>query len=197
MPRVKGRDHTQQTAQNFKRYKTKPAKPPRGPLDFEIPEGFTLVVDSREQLPLFTRPPKGLTITTNTLPIGDYSIQGFETSVAIERKQLSDLISFVGKERNRTIEKLQWMKELDFAALVIEVDEDELIHAYEQTLRQELGLYSAEQVMIKSSHIRGFLISVNVKYGIHTYLERDRNEISRYILDRFIKYYNCKRKGEI
>lgn len=189
--RVKGRS-------NLWKPKPKPKpKPVHNSLTYDIPDGFVLVQDTREQLPLFSRPPKGLTITTNTLPIGDYSIQGFESSIAIERKQLSDLISFIGKERARTIDKLNRMRELDFAALVIEAEEIELLHTLDQTLREDLGLYSAEQVQIKSSHIRGFLISCNIRYGIHTYLTRNRDDIARWVIDRLIKYYNYKRKGII
>lgn len=164
---------------------------------FPIPDGFILVCDTREQLPLFTRPPKGLMITTNTLPIGDYSIQGFETSVAIERKQLSDFISFIGSERDKTIKKLERMRDLDFAALVVEINESDILHKYEQTLRDNLGLWAADSVQIKAAHVRGFLISCNVKYRIHTYLTTNRDDISRWILDRLIRYYEYKRKGLI
>ena len=52
----------------------------------EFPAGFCLVVDRREQAPL--RMPLGLPWKVATLPAGDYSLEGFETRVAIERKGL-------------------------------------------------------------------------------------------------------------
>jgi len=57
---------------------------------FRIPEGFVMVRDTREQKPLFADPPEGLQVITGTLLHGDYSIRGFETKFAIERKQMSD-----------------------------------------------------------------------------------------------------------
>jgi len=61
-----------------------------------------ILVDSREQLPFgFDRFPDVETIT-GTLATGDYSIPGFESVIAIERKELNDLIACLqGAERRR------------------------------------------------------------------------------------------------
>ena len=49
------------------------------------PENLTAIVDSREQLPLDLSP---LRTIRGTLATGDYSVQGLENIVAIERKSL-------------------------------------------------------------------------------------------------------------
>ena len=74
---------------------------------WNIPAGFLLVQDTREQKPLFTDPPDGLEVITDTLPHGDYSIRGFEDRFAIERKQMSDFYGYIGKERERTTRKME------------------------------------------------------------------------------------------
>ena len=52
-----------------------------------IPPEMIVIVDTREQRPLFNtaRIPKGLTLTSGTLADGDYSIRGFEDKICFER----------------------------------------------------------------------------------------------------------------
>jgi len=56
-------------------------------------ENITAICDTREQRPLNLAP---LQVVTGTLATGDYSVQGLENIVAIERKSLSDLLGCVG-----------------------------------------------------------------------------------------------------
>ena len=55
------------------------------PKPVRIPDGFRLLVDTREQLPLFTKLPA---VVTRKLDQGDYSIMGFEDRI----KYLAQLI---------------------------------------------------------------------------------------------------------
>jgi len=89
---------------------------------------FTVVVDSREQLPYEFSGMTGsggeaLVVPTVVagLPSGDYSIQGFENVIAIERKELSDLYGSVTWNRGRFEREIARLAELPgFAAVVIE-----------------------------------------------------------------------------
>lgn len=148
----------------------------------KIPEGFTLVIDTREQLPLFTdiqdRIPD-LTIIHAPLALGDYSIKGFTRRITVERKTISDFYAYIGRDRKRTEDKLRQLSEYDFVALAIEGTEDDVLSQHLCTL-------------LSPEHARGFLVSWEVKYGFHTYFGT-RRSIERWILDRFIKYYNLKR----
>lgn len=60
-----------------------------------------ILIDTREQQPLsFT----GYEVDPEpaTLPVGDYSLPGFEDRAAIERKSLNDLVGcLMGKDRDR------------------------------------------------------------------------------------------------
>ena len=80
-----------------------PGEPYR-PKPFVFPQGFVLVIDTRERNPLCTAV-KGLTVCRDTLKDGDYSIRGFEDRFAVERKQVSDFFSYIGRERKKTIRK--------------------------------------------------------------------------------------------
>ncbi len=160
---------------------------------FEFPDGFKMLIDTREQRPFFMRLadkyPDHFIIDTVTN--GDYTLQGFKTSFAVERKQLSDFYSYISSERSvqhkndkkrmdRTKGKLIKLSKFEFAGLVIEADYFDIFN------RQVFTNVSPEVA-------RQFLVSVNIRYGIHVFINGRRKECERWLLDRAIKYYNLKR----
>ena len=52
---------------------------------YRFPSGFILLQDTREQRPLFTpsTTPEGLTVITQTVRYGDYTIKGSEPAFAV------------------------------------------------------------------------------------------------------------------
>ncbi|HEY1189545.1 MAG TPA: ERCC4 domain-containing protein [Gemmata sp.] len=100
---------------------------------FKLP----VLIDTREQLPfsfegLMCDKADGggpLTVETQraTLRSGDYSLYGFETLVAIERKSLSDLYGTLGQGRERFERELERLAAMRWAAVVIEADLAEII----------------------------------------------------------------------
>lgn len=93
---------------------------------------FTIVVDSREQKPYAfasiradarqQNRPVQVPIHGAALPQGDYSIQGWEDRVAIERKSLADLYSTLGHGRERFGRELARLNDLWFACVVVEAE---------------------------------------------------------------------------
>lgn len=89
-----------------------------------------VVVDTREQAPFtFTGltcdvadggGPLTIQTTRGTLKSGDYSLAGFETRVACERKSLADLYGTIGQGRDRFERELQRLSTYAYAAVVIE-----------------------------------------------------------------------------
>jgi ERCC4-type nuclease len=141
---------------------------------------MVVVVDTRETTPLwFPKPPKGLVLMRGTLPVGDYSIRGFEDKFSVERKN-TDLYAFLTSERVKTTEKLKRMKGLEFAVLAIEISEYELL--FLPKLHSE----------ISPETIRQSLISFEVKYGIHVYYGT-HTDLERKVLDWMIYYFNYKK----
>ena len=151
-----------------------------------IPPGLVVVQDTREQLPLFTGLHlEGLQVVSDTLSCGDYSLRGFEESFVIERKQMSDFYSYIGKERTRTSQKMERFREIasagGFVGLVVEATEADLLSGY---IMSRVSPETARQA----------LVSFEVRYGVHVYYSRSRKDIARWILDRAIKFYRIQRE---
>ena len=81
------------------------------------PEGITVIIDSREQFPFDLTP---MCSITEGLATGDYSVRGLEEVVAVERKELGDLISCIGPGRERFKRELQRMKAYPERCVVVE-----------------------------------------------------------------------------
>jgi len=62
-----------------------------------------------------------------TVPIGDYSIVGLENHIAIERKELNDLIGCLTTDRDRFERELFKGRSLDYFCLVIEASLKDII----------------------------------------------------------------------
>lgn len=60
------------------------------------------------------------------LPSGDYSIDGYASRVAVERKSLADLFGTVIQGRARFIRELERLNEMNFAAVVVESEWSEV-----------------------------------------------------------------------
>ncbi len=99
---------------------------------------FTVQIDTREQLPytfasLTANADKGnarliVPIVRRVIEIGDYTIAGLETVVAIERKSKEDLYSSIGQRRENFIHRLQILSDHRiFGAVIVESGWDELI----------------------------------------------------------------------
>lgn len=56
------------------------------------------------------------------LVTGDYTIDGFEHALAVEKKSLADLFGTVGQGRERFERELDRLNRLDFAAVVVEAE---------------------------------------------------------------------------
>lgn len=89
---------------------------------------MTIIVDSREQAPFPFRGARyeGVAVEVGTLPTGDYSLAGLTDRVAVERKELPDLVACLGRERERFERELQRAAALDAFAVVVEASWQEL-----------------------------------------------------------------------
>lgn len=81
-----------------------------------------IIVDSREQRPFSFRGNlyEGVTVETGTLTVGDYALAGLTDKVAVERKELADLVACLGRERERFERELIRGAALDAFAVVVE-----------------------------------------------------------------------------
>lgn len=117
-----------------------PAEPP-----------FKLVIDTREQQP-FTF--EGLVVVRKALKAGDYSIEGLEDRVAVERKNKSDAWGCMSDSRARFERCAERLAALDRALIVIECSLEAFC----------IRPHQIERVNVASA-VGGY-ISIMVRYGI-------------------------------
>ena len=150
---------------------------------FKFPEDFILVIDSREQAPLFLdHPPKGLVMVRDTLEVGDYSIRGFEGKIAVERKTIPDLLNCLGNDRERFKRELEKLQGYEWRAIVVEGIESDLFQFHDFSL-------------MHPESVRQSLVSINIRYGVQFYFNFKREGLERWILDHLIKFWKVKREG--
>lgn len=96
-----------------------------------------IIVDTREQRPYTfanieadKRDGGGIVpvaVRVGTLASGDYSLDGFEDRIAVERKSLADLYGTLGKGRERFERELARLDRMDAACVIVEACWHEII----------------------------------------------------------------------
>ena len=112
-----------------------------------------LVKDSRE--PEFAWDAYFETPTiTATLRTGDYSVQGFEDKIAIERKTLDDLVSCLGKGRRRFEAELERSTQLGYFCVIVEAGYSQMcLGSYRSQLNPKSAIES--------------ISAFEIRYGVH------------------------------
>jgi ERCC4-type nuclease len=83
------------------------------------PGPATIIIDTREQEP-YSFDSRLAAAVRRALPAGDYSVQGLEGRVAVERKTLDDFVSTVIHARQRFRGELRKLAEYGAACVVVE-----------------------------------------------------------------------------
>jgi len=112
---------------------------------------FTIIQDTREQTP-FLFPPE-YPVEVSKLDTGDYSIKGLTDLVCIERKSVPDLVSCIGKGRERFERELKRMRGYRYSAVIVE-----------GTLQKLSG--GNWRGKIQPAHLLGSVASWRIKHGI-------------------------------
>jgi len=90
----------------------------------------TIVIDTREQEP-YSFDSRLAGAVRRALPAGDYSVEGLEERVAVERKSLDDFVSTVIHARQRFREELRKLAGYRAACVVVEASvADVLLQRY-------------------------------------------------------------------
>lgn len=98
----------------------------------QIPKPI-VIVDTREQTPFEFHRFRNWILgeKCEKLDHGDYSIEGMESLLIIERKTLSDLVTTVMQYRNRFIRQCEKMAEYRWKALFVEATYEEIKSTYD------------------------------------------------------------------
>ncbi len=99
----------------------------------QIPKPIVLV-DTREKYPFdFGRFRNWITGTkSQALKVGDYSIEGMESLLTLERKTLTDLITTLIQQRKRFFKLCEKMMSFRYKALLIEASYEDIKSPYDQ-----------------------------------------------------------------
>lgn len=116
-----------------------------------------ILVDTREQRPFsFARFPNWIAgERTATLPVGDYSIEGMEDILALERKSLEDLVGTLMHSRERFFTMCEKMTEYRYRAIVIE-----------GTYEDVKSPYPSNFCTAHPNGVAGSIDAVEAKFGI-------------------------------
>ena len=134
---------------------------------------FKVIVDTREQAPLAIPAHWRM---RGTLRTGDYSILGHETSFAIERKSLEDLVHSLTHDRARFEREMRRLSSFQFKRVLVE------------------SPYSALMVdafrfsMAKPYSIRASVAAFEVRYNIPFVFASGRAEALGHVM-RWARYY--------
>jgi ERCC4-type nuclease len=137
----------------------------------------TILVDTKEQRPwLFQEKTyNDVFVKVHSLETGDYSLEGLEDYITVERKSLNDFVNTIIHDRERFDRELQRMADMSRALVIIEASIDQVLaQAYESKTNPH--------------SVTGKALSVYVKHNIPVYFCRDRNE-AQFICYSFLKQY--------
>lgn len=94
-------------------------------------EKLRIVIDTREKVG-WTFEPAQVEVVRRKLDAGDYSVQGLENQVALERKNLGDLVQTITHDWLRFRKELIRLSGYSVAAICVEADIGQLLrHEYE------------------------------------------------------------------
>ncbi len=140
---------------------------------------LTFIVDTREQAPLefFYGPAEArvpMQVKRAGLDTGDYSVCGFEKpgsggagGVVVERKELSDLLGCIGRERPRFEREIDRLLAFQARLIVVEAHWDEI----------ELGLWRG---LVTPAAVKGS-IQGWMERGIPFFFHRDRQIVANFV----------------
>ena len=99
----------------------------------QIPKPIVLV-DTREQYPFdFSRFPNWISDEKRqALKAGDYSVEGMETLLVLERKTLTDLITTLIQQRSRFFKICEQMSKYRWRAVLIEASYEDIKSPYDE-----------------------------------------------------------------
>jgi ERCC4-type nuclease len=136
---------------------------------------ITVVVDSREQEPYGFDPQKFAAIR-KALPAGDYSLDGLEDRVAVERKSLADFVATVIRSRKRFHRELQKLAAYDAACVVVECNFRDLVD----------GRYRSDA---HPHALIATVASIVVDFGVPVYFCSDRQAACRFVEEYLTRFH--------
>lgn len=143
------------------------------PSDGDLP---VVVVDTREQQP-YSFDPAHVTCVRRALPAGDYSLDGYEAAVAVERKSLEDFVASAITARTRFARELRALGEYDLGCVVVEGSLEDIL-----ARRYRSGAHP--------SSVFGATLSIIVDHGVPVFFCGDRQIACRFVEGLLCRYHH-------
>lgn len=128
-------------------------------------------MDTAEQAPLHFR----REVVRRSLDTGDYSLEGYEGVICVERKSLSDLVKSVVTDWLRFSKCCRRMACMDVAAIIVEAPVSALMH------RQYVG-------DINPHSVRGKLNAIHLDFGVPTMFLDNREIAAEWVENLFEQF---------
>ena len=126
-----------------------------------------IIVDSREQEAYgFDR--SRVRIVRRALPAGDYSLEGMESIVAVERKSLADFVSTMIHNRSRFYRELRQLGTYRAAAVVVEANLMDVLSGHYRN-----GAHP--------NSLLGFIAAITVDFGVPVFFCSNRQAACRFV----------------
>jgi hypothetical protein len=149
---------------------------------------FTIIIDTREQIAWefgFHNTAK------KKLDTGDYSIEGFENILAIERKKsVSEIATNLSESRFKDV--LQRLSQIKHAYMVFEFSIDEV---YNFPVGSDIPKKMWDKLKISGNYIIKRLIEIQLEYNIQIIFCDDASNAERFsvsLMKRIYERYNNK-----
>lgn len=110
---------------------------------------------------------------TQKLDTGDYSVEGYEDTIMIERKSIPDLWGSLGQWRTRFMKEMDRSLEFPIRYLIIEGSLKDIKAGFR---------YSK----LTAEYIMACLTSLEVKYGMHVVFTDKRKDVSQLYVRRLL-----------
>ncbi len=139
---------------------------------------MVIVIDTREQHPyVFSNQ-----VVRRKLDAGDYSIEGFETVAAIERKELNDYVQTVIYQKERFKKEMAKLAQYRLKAIVVEASMADIF----------AGRYEGH---ISPQSVIGSTVGIHLAYGIPIHFCCNR-QIALHFTETLLTKFHERHTGE-
>jgi len=151
--------------------------------DIHIP---TIITDSREQAGyLFKGKEAEAKIVIKKLDVGDYSLEGYENEIVIERKRIAELFGNFAGDRERFMREVERMEKIPYKFLLIEGSFRDLVE-----MKKLPGKVSIKLVVAT-------LISLMIKHNIKVVFAGSPKLAEQLAYRILLKFFSYKIKGDV
>ena len=132
----------------------------------------TIIIDTREQMGYAFSVPS----VRRKLDAGDYSLEGFEDRISVERKSMADFVGTMIRGRKRFHKELKKLAGYEAACVVVECNFRDLIE----------GQYRSDA---HPKALIGSVISIIVDFGIPVYFCSDRQAACQFVEHYLLRFH--------